>query len=144
MNETEEQRIQRLVKEGITKAKTDEEWEKKRNIALSGVSWTNMIATSLFLSVLSGMVAPMINLGDAISIGIIVFILMITLLYFARNATIKTYESPETLKDAEDKQKKQQKQLSMVFLLIIIIVIGGYFLFAASRNISYPPAVPPA
>lgn len=127
--ETEDEKIQRLIKEGVKKGiaevKANEEFEEKKRKALAPYSWIGMILTSLILGAVMGMLALMSKAGDIFTVGFIFFILMLFILYSSKKSLLKMYESPETLRIAEEKQRKQA--IWGIIIVIIIVALGSYF-----------------
>lgn len=164
MEETSEQRIQRLVNEGIAKAKEEaeakkkgitdatvnKEFEEKKRKGLLQVSWTNVVSASFLISVmsvvmalLSGMVT---TLNGMLIVGVIVFTIIMILMINNRNAMINVYESPESLKIFEEKQRKQR--IWGIGIAIVMVIIAWFFVFPVMNSVQidtpalyrqYPP-----
>lgn len=139
--ETEEERIQRLVKEGLIKAKADEEWETKKRQGLDSVSWGNLTPVAIIFAVLAGSYCLIIGMSNIsiIIISSVVFAIFMAIFSLVRGSTRKVYETPESLEKVTSQNTKQQagKPIAgiflMVFITVILAAIIGAFVFDSNN-----------
>src|SRR4030067_1835151 len=100
--ETEEDKIQRLVKVEITRDEINKKWETKKRQALATTTWQNTILPALVLAIMLAYAFERMQIvGWTIPIAfwaipIAFFIIVVALYYYFRNNILKVWESPES------------------------------------------------